>query len=506
MKIKLPALILACALLAAAGCSAGAKNTDAADSAGTVTLHWMVVGEKSKNSDDVFNEFNRRLRAFFPDTAVEFEVVPKESYKEKWDMKLATNEPLDIAWIGNELFNYTEEVKKGSFIALDYLLNTCGQELLPQIPEKVWAIQRRDGKIYSVPLMGTLYRRDVALAARKSSVRGFGTAKFAQIGSVNRSSGYTNEACYRAIEEYLEYLKQNGLTGTGVSCRTFAEIADKGLEGLYGAGSPFVIRIFDTTPTVYNKYELKTYRDYFAAMSRWYKNGYIRENIEEVLNASADDGKKGGSSIFLDEYGEHGSAFDRIATEYEAVREPLQDYKYISFEACRNAAVIPRTSQNPRRAMEVLTLLNTERGEELYRLLVNGFERRHYVLMSNDRVDKVTDERGKPLYDLSQYTVGNAFLNFEIAEGEFEQLNNYNENALVSRLSGFELDTRMIVLEMQKIKLTAEEYVPRLSRGTAEDWESLYDEFIEKMRLAGSGKVVLEMQRQIDAFMEKRAQ
>ncbi|MDF2987992.1 MAG: extracellular solute-binding protein [Eubacterium sp.] len=467
-----------------------------------LVLKWMIYGEKSKNSESVFFEFNKRLRQYYPDTSIEFDIVPIELYKEKWDMKMATNEHLDLAWIGNDIFNYTEEVKKGSFMALDYLLSTYGQELLAVIPDNIWRIQNREGKTYSIPLLGMLYRKDYAIVTGKGYTDSYEAVN--EIGRVNRASYYSNEQCYEVFDKYLSQLKAKKNLGTGISSETIGKLADKGYEGIYGPDSPFVIKIFDKDLQVYNKYELESYKLFFKAAHEWYRKGFIRENIEEVLNPKSYDGKRNGSALFLDEYGEHGVVTDKISTEYEAVYEPLQDYKYISYEACRNAVVLPRTTKNPQRALEIVNLVNTDRGNELYKLLVNGFEGRHYVKKGNKLVDKVTDETGKPLYNLSQYTLGNVFMNYESTPGEFDQLEQYNKNALVSPLLGFELDTRMIVLEMSKIDLVVDEYINTLRLGISEDWETVYYEFINKMKQAGSEKIISEMQKQIDSFRKTK--
>ncbi len=463
-----------------------------------IVLKWMIYGEKSKNSESVFSEFNKNLQKYYPDTTVEFDIVPYDIYKEKWDMKMATNEQLDLAWIGNDIFNYTEEVKKGSFMALDYLLSTYGQELLAEIPENIWRVQKREGKIYSIPLLGMLYRKDYAVVSSKKYMNTYGNMD--EIGAVNRSNYYTNEQCYEVLEKYLYSLKAEKNLGTGISSETITKMADKGLEGIYGPNSPFVIKIFDNDLKVYNKYELESYRLFFKTIHNWYEKGYIRENIEEILNPKSYDGKRNGSVLFLDEYGEHGVVTDRIATEYEAVYEPLQDYKYISYECSRNAVALPRTTQNPQRALEIVNLLNTGKGEEQYKLLVNGFEGRHFISKGSGQVDKITDASGKPLYKLSQYTLGNVFLNYENTPGEFEQLEQYNKNAIISPLTGFELDTRMIVLEMSKIDLVVEQYLNTLRLGTSEDWQQVYGEFVDKMKQAGSEKIISEMQKQIDTF------
>ncbi len=495
--------VLISLMVISVSCGRNVSNvTDSAKENKEVTLKWMIFGEKSKSSDSVIAEFNQELEKYLPGVAVEFEIVPLSDYKDKWEMKMATNEELDLVWIGNDIFNYTEEVKAGNFMALDYLLSTNGKELLEEIPDSLWDKQKRDGKIYSVPLVGVSYRKDYAIVTEKRLLDVYGNEE--EIASVNQSKQYSDAECYQVIEKYLENLKQAQNLGTGVSCETFSEIAQKGYEGIYGPDSPFVIRIFDEELKVYNKYELDSYKEYFKTMSEWYDKGYIRSDIEEVLAPEEDNGTKTGNRIFLDEYGESGVVLDQIATEYEVARIPLQDYKYISYECSRNAVAIPKTTTNPEKAMELITLLNTENGKDLLRLLCNGFEGRHYVEVKENKVNRVTDKSGEAIYSLSPYAIGNVFYNYENEEGEFAQIQKYNEEAIESPLMGFELDTRMIVTEMAKIDLVVNEYLDTLERGTSKNWEETYDEMISKMKEAGSDKVISEIQKQIDVFVTEK--
>lgn len=499
-KLSIGAGLFTAALLIGCGLRQDAGNDESR--AEQHVIRWMVYGEKSKSSDGVITAFNERLQEFFPDTTVEFEIVPIQYYQDKWNMKMATNETLDLVWIGNDIFNYSEEVKKGGFMALDYLLSTNGQALLADIPQELWQQQKRDGKIYSVPLMGPLYRKDYALVTAKRNMLSYEGG--GELADTNLQILYSDAACYEAVEDYLCYLKEAQVLGTGVSCDTFGAVAQKGYESIYGPDSPFVIKIFDGELTVYNKYELDSYTSYFEAMQRWYEKGYIRADIEEVLDPEKDNGTKTGNAIYLDEYGESGVVLDLIPTEYEAVRIPLQDYKYIAYESCRNAVAIPRTTADPKRAMQIINLLNSKDGQELVRLLCNGFEGRHYVRKAGEQIDRVTGTTGRAIYSLSPYAVGNVFFNYENTRGEFEQLKKYNEKAIRSPLMGFELDTRMIVMEMAKIDLVVEEYIDMLERGTARDWREVYDEMIGKMKEAGADKVIGEMQKQINQFLETK--
>ena len=491
-------IILVLIMIGMSGCAKKTDIVSPAPAAGDITIRWLIVGARSKSMDGIVARFNEELQDYLPRTTVEFEVVSKEAYKEKWDMIMAANEPVDIVWVGNDVFNYTEEVRKGSFMALDYLLETFGKDLINEIPEEMWKMQKRDGKIYSVPLKGELYRKDYAAVSSKSNMEKYGNME--KIITTNQNKQYSDAECYEVFEEYLKNLHDEFLLGRGLSCDTFVRIADKGYEGIYGQDSPFVIRIFDEKLKVYNKYELPSYKDYFRKMYEWYQAGYIREDIEEVLAPNNDNGTPSGNSLFLDEYGEAGVVADEIVTEYEAVRIPLQNYKYISYEAGRNALAIPRTTEHPQQAMEIINLLNSEQGASLCKLLANGVEGRHFVKRGNNQIDRVLDENGRVIYSLSPYIIGDRFLNYENSVGEFAQLEKYNDEAIRSPLIGFELDTRMIVLEMMQVDLIASEYLDSLRCGTAEDWEAEYEEMIRKMNAAGAKKAIVEMQKQLDTF------
>lgn len=465
-------------------------------------IKWMVFGEKYKESDYVFDKFNEELQQFFPGTRVEFEVVSKKNYEEKWDMKMATNETIDIAWLGSDTLNYIEEVKKGSLMALDYLLKAHGKDLKEKIPEELWELQYCDGNTYGIPIPGALYRKSYALAANENLMKRYGDID--KIGEINRSNEYTTKECLDSFEEFLKNVKENNAIGTGVSYKTFSQIADKGYEGIYGLNSPFVIKLFDESPKVYNKYELDSYKIYFETVADWYDAGYIRKDVADVLNPYSEDGKLKGSILFIDEYGENGTVPDMTATEYDAVREDLEGYKYISYASCRNSIVIPKSSEYPMRAMEIINLLVSEEGRELYRLLANGIEKEHYIIVEDNVIARMSDSNGGYLYTLSQYTLGNVFQNYELSQGEFAQLYEYNANARISPLLGFDLDTRMIALEMAKVDLIVEEYKEPLCQGNSDNPEALYEEFILAMKEAGSDKVIEEIQRQINEFMKDK--
>ena len=491
--------ILLCILTASLCFSVNAENAQP-----KANLKWMIYGEKTQEWDRVFQEFNEELHQFYPNIRVEFEVVSKGSYARQWEMKMAAGESVDIAWIGSEILNFSEEVKKGNFMAMDYLLNICGNDLTDQISEELWEKQKRDSNTYGIPVSGPLYRENMTLVANKNLMDRYGN--FDEILKVNLEHPYTVKECFTVMEPFLKRVKENHALGKGVDYQSVCKLADKGYEGLYGVDSPFVIRIFDEKPVVFNKYEQDSYRDCFEVMADWYQKGYIREDVAYLINPEEENGKISGNILFVEETGEKKSVFDQIDTEYESMNGDLEGYRYISGDTCRNCLVIPKTSKYPKEAMEILNLLHSKEGKELYRLLANGVEKTDYIRVNqnSDIIARMTDNNQHYKYSVSPVNFGNLFQGFELSEGQFDAIREYNQQALVSKLEGFELDVRMIAVEMKKIDLIVQRYKEPLMEGIIWDWETEYQKFCAEMEMAGSQKVVEEIQRQIDRFLMQK--
>lgn len=467
-----------------------------------VTLKWVVFGEKYKDSEKVFEVFNKELQNLLPNTTIEFEIINTTEYKEKWDIKMATNEKVDLAWTGS-MFTYSEEVKKGSFLALDYLIQTYGQDMCKEVPDYMFEKQKVDGKIYSIPIYGDACSRGYAVKVSKEVAQKYGDIN--QVGLINRKNMYTTKECYDAFEAFLSGAKAAGKIGTGISHRTFRWMPDKGYEGINGEESPFVYQYFDKDLKVYNKYELESYKTYYSVVADWYQKGYIREDVLSVQNPRANDLQENGNIFYIDGYAQNASKESSIIAGYDIVCEPLDGYKYIPFSANKNATVIPRTSENPKRAMQLINLLNSKKGEKLFKLLANGVENRHYIKIGDNIIKRIIDDKRNFLYVLPQYVIGSVFNDYETTTGDLESLKKFNEKALVSPLTGFELDTRLIITELAQVDIVVSEYHELLSSGALEDWVIAYDEFIKKMKKAGSDKIVQEIQKQLNAYQKENS-
>ena len=116
-----------------------------------VTLKWMFLGPgEQQDSQKVWDKFNEELAKYLPNTKVEFECVTSSDYAEKWKLASASNEDLDIVWHG-WMIPYTSEVKKGSYLELDDLIDEYAPDLKKEIPDAIMDKQRVDEKRDRIP-------------------------------------------------------------------------------------------------------------------------------------------------------------------------------------------------------------------------------------------------------------------------------------------------------------------------------------------------------------------
>ncbi len=465
----------------------------------TVLLRWMVVGEEYPDTDKVISAFNERLKDYLPGISVEFDITSRSGYLKDWETAIMAGSSFDLAWFSSDIGDFTQEVRDGSLMAVDFALETFGSDILKSINDGEWSRVRHGSNTYAIPSPGVAYRSLPCAIAKDYYMERYGDIE--KIGEVNRRNVWSTDECYDVFEPFLSGILSAGDIGKGVSALSFSSLADKGYEGICGWDSPFAIRLYEDGLKVVNKYEEDAYRIYFSRMAKWYAAGYIRQDIRDVLDPLAEDGKNNGSVLYIGEYNGDGIGLSGAEPEYSAVCESLQEEKFIPFEGARNAIVVPKTSVHPAEAIQLLDLLYSEQGKDLYRMLVNGFESDHYIRLNNGTIVRRHDNDGRLLYSLPPGSVGNTFRNFERKTGEFDTVEEYNRSAKLSPLTGFELDTRMIAEELAAAELTVNTYVPELSRGYLTDWEEVYREFIEQMKRGGSDKIIKEIQRQIDIFL-----
>lgn len=496
-RIRMLSLICAVLLMLSvfAGCS-GEKKVSSDDE---VTLKWVCIGTTGqKDAQKVWDYFNERLTEYLPNTKVEFEIISPSEYAEKWRLKAAAQEPIDIAWTGYTN-TYLDEINNGSFLPLNKLLDEYGKELKEELPDWVWKKAEYQGEIYSIPnyQMMNITRR--GFTVKEDVMNKYMTEEISKkISESAQSHDTIQPEDFDAMEEFLKILKDNGALLDGVDPVSMSGLASfKGYEQVMSESMPFGYRLDDSDMKIVNFFEEESYKTCFSKMAEWYKKGYIREDIasavtnELVFSVS--------SNAYYDIPVKHADPSKRTITL------PLDNNFFISAAQSNTSTVIPRTAKNPERAMQLLNIINTKEGAELLNILGYGIEGEHYTKVSDRIVDTaITFENGAAKYSGLLWAFGNIFNAYDTV-GNGEGWNDYVKNdingkAVISPTMGFKPDLSNISLEISQVSTVIGEFANQLKQGVLPNWEQKYDEMIKKMKTAGSDTIVKELQKQLDQW------
>lgn len=486
------------------GSNEPAKTAEAAPK--PVKLKWVMVGPaKQADADKVYEEFNKRLQEKLPNTTVTIQTLENAEINEKWNLMISSGEPIDLAWTGYK-FDYSSEIQKGAYLPLDELLNKYGQDLKKEIPD--WAFAKSkgsDGKLYSVPNYQQMNAMRYCIFTPKELADKYLDMK--KLSEYAQAQKTMDAGTYDLFEDYLEKLKADNKLQKGLGVGSFVWMADKGMEAVNG---DFKFRIEDKSVKIFNAFESPEYKMMYDKMADWFKKGYIRQDALSVQNIKQDEGRKDGYVIWTHGYYNNSSETSSKMNGFPIEAVPIAKDYYIGYGLSSSNTAIARTSQNPERAMQLIDLMNTKKGADLYNFLVWGFEGQHYKKVSDSRIETGYGSQAKNenKYGLWKWAVGNAFNAYE-TEGDMAGWNDYivkevHGKAITSPLMGFKPDVSNISNELAQIAAVVKEYRTALEYGVLPDHEAKYKEFIDKMKKAGSEKIIAELQKQVDEFLKNK--
>lgn len=479
-----------------------------------VTLKWIFVGlGEQRDSQKVWDKFNEELASYLPDTTVEFECISSSDYAEKWKLASASQDNMDIVWHG-WMLPYASEVKKGSYMELDELIDEYAPELWDEIPEPIMDKQRIDGNLYSIPCMQQMvsyvstvdFPVDIYEKYKDQIDPEELAAFFASRETMDKES-------WDRIEEYIKLIKDGGDLKKGVF--GFADHVEKGYEWI---SNPYKIKAEGDDYTPINLYRTPEYKTFVEVYADWFQKGYIRKDILTAENVGTEDYEVKGNGNYLvgQGYFPTQSEIDskKAAGSTAYVKIPMEDKHYIPYAASASNTAISMNSKHPERAMQLIGLMNTPEGKDLYNLLVYGIEGEHYTKVNDNEIQPIgytSQPTSESPYGQYRWAIGNTFNGYEIyMEDKSEVLKNdfiksVNENAAPSKLQGFTLDTDPIKIELAQVTAVVGEYKSSLNSGAAADPMKLYDEFQQKLVAAGDDKIVEEIQRQIDEWRANKS-
>ncbi len=487
------------------GCKSEEKEKESKDE--SVTLRWVMMGPgKQKDTELVQAEFNKKLQEYMPGTKLEMEVINGSDYAQKWELMMASNEDIDIAWSGYSI-DFGMQVQQGSYMKLDDLIDKYGQDMKNELPSWLFDLGKYGDNTYCVPnyqMMAT-YPRGVRM--KKEYVQKYVDKQTVMDKYKAWSAGTEKEGrdFYAYWEQCFEQMRKDGVLGKGIGIGTFGQFDKK---PTYDATTVKGFSIDTDTMTVFADVKGESRKLWYEVAADWYKKGYIPADALSIDNLPIDE-YENGYCCWQQQY------FDRAA-ETESKQKgveidiiPVGDKYIIKNSIPATSTVIPRTCKNPEKAMQLINLLNSKKGRDLYNLLVWGIEGKHYTKISENRIQTPYERESASSdddYGLTNWATGNICNSYEPQvrmEGYSDYLLNIDNHADVSPTLGFKPDTSSIAMNIAQVQAVTSEYDKALRYGASADYKKTYDEYISKLDLAGAEVIREELQKQLDEWLKE---
>ncbi|MBO5099432.1 MAG: ABC transporter substrate-binding protein [Clostridia bacterium] len=468
-----------------------------------VTLKWLMPGPGiQKDSAEVFAKFNEELKKIkgFENVTVKIEVIPVSDYQQKSFLMQTAGEQIDI--LQTYTLDYAQQYRDGLLLDLtDYL--TLAPEMVKELPEWIIEMGKVDGGQAIIPnyqKMASAPWGFVIPETHKQYVDDWNKLKEVVLNNGN------NDTYYQEIEKYLSNVMAAGDIDKGMSLVSNSSVT----------GAETVVRPFNfdwKTKKVHHRNEMP--EDYSMPVAyKWHRKffeaGYIRKDILSAKQKDS-EGVKDGSILFNAQCwpGWEANLSDNYDIKVDAI--PKDKNYFISYKPAAGGMAISSGSKYPDVAMKIINLMNSDKGIELYNLLVYGIEGKHYkvekLLENGDKYitpkDYPSEGNSSSAYGLWKWIVGNAE-NAYVTSNEKETykkeiFEDMHKNAIVSPLVGFVPDTTSIDTKLSQLNAVKSD--SGIWEGTLANYEEVYNAYVKDLKAAGLDEARTELQRQVDEFL-----
>lgn len=504
MKKFLSIFVIFLFILASAGCSTDTEMVSTADN--KEMLIWCMPADMQYISEEELELVTKEINRQIEDLDIELKLVlfDTEDYQTKISERITSDESWDLAFTGNKMNDYLTGATGRYYAPLSEALKSEASKLYRGIPDYAWDTMTVNGEIYAVP------NRCLWAAAEGYYIRTDLAEKynfFCQTDSVTPVS--TLETFFK------EVTKEENTYGTyaGQTYRWSRELLTNGLTGLGGINSLGVIREDDDSLTVINQFETEEFREYCLRMKEWNQEGYLRKDAAVYsMNPSAvvQDKKSGRIASEQLDYVAPGlgeTAAVNFGNQYD-FRPVVTSEKIIISERILSAATaVNAQSENIGKAVKLIERVNTD--PVLYNTFLYGIEGRHYKLTGSGQVRliKGTGYGSGTACALNPLVAGSQYNSYTIegnGEDVWEQSRKWEEEAVKSRILGFNLKTNKISQEIADVSAVIDSELRLLDTGSV-DVDVFLPQFLEKLEDAGSTRIIEECQKQLTQWNIKRS-
>ncbi len=484
--------------LAACGGDSGASGADSSSASsesgstggsadsGEITklVVWGVGTADTEDCNEIAEAISEITREKI---GVEIELVRGQD-AEQINLALSSGEAIDLLNYNNVNGQLATIVRNSYAAGLDELVEQYGQGALEVINPLDLDACRFSGVLYALPDMKDT-SRSAGFSMRKDIVDELGI-------SVPEMGTYDD--MYEILKQVHEaYPDMYPLVPTWANGGMQETLPVDPMGDYMGV----LEDVYSDSTEVVNYYATDTYREFCEMMYKWNQEGLIMPDA----TTTTENNLLSGNGFAMYENWKPGKEFENYkSTGKEVVfMKVLEPYKYTDC-ANGNSFIIPYSSKNPEKAMELWNLMYTD--AEVSNLFINGIEGKHWVYTDDSKTSITTPEGVDP--NASGYSsVDWAWPNQQLTpvwEGTdpdlWEKLNKFNNEGTPSPAHGFSWDSSSVMNQVTACNNVVSSYHTALRWGAMDPAENL-PKFISELEAAGINEVIAEKQRQLDEFL-----
>ncbi len=422
----------------------------------------------------------------------------------QWDQQInlmvSGNEQLDLmpTFFGGSTTLLSMK-NSNQLMGISDLLDEYGQGILELVRPEYLATTTWDDEIYAVPI-----HRDIVpnfyINMRKDVLEDLGLLEDAQ----NISSMQDIEAILAAVKENTDLIPLAPSGETGVL--NFANVL---LTGEFEDAvfydplvDTYAVTLSTDPYTVVNLYETEEYKASVELIHDWFEKGYIHQDAATTTEANYSFVKNGTCFGFFSagENATAGTSSQRCG--YDMVMIKIYSQPVTTSNINQLDWVIPVTARQPEAAMKFMNLMYT--NADVVNLLNYGIEGADYIVKEDGTLDYPEGvDVSSVKYSMNEtWLFGNQYLAkcwTGLAPDTRETSLEINEQAELSPLVGFTVDTTNLTNEITNMTSAYNEYVRGFNSGVL-DVETELPAFISKLQAGGSEDLIAEVQAQLDAW------
>ena len=419
--------------------------------------------------------------------AIKLMVLEFGSWADKINLMNAGGEQYDLVYTANWTNDYYQNVSNGQFVELDDLLPSLAPGYWKSMPVTTWQAAKVKGKLYA-SINQQMFPKTWGFLARKDLAEKYKL----DLTAVNR---------WPDIEPWLDAVtKGEKITPFGQQSNLYIQEIFSSAPVDDGIGWTQVHKD-DKAAKVENYWTTEDFASTWDLMLKWYKAGYYpKDQVTE--DVSRQEWKVGKHAIGMNPVTKpKGESEAKAILGYDVVLKSLSPAILTTAGITATLTGVSRTTNSKETSAKWLELVNTDKTT--YNTLCFGIEGKHWNWKDKAKevIEQVKDTAYNPTTD---WMFGNQFMAYyrdENSVGAWDETKKINDSATPSPTLGFVMDREPVKNEIAAVSALVTQWVPF---GPKAPLAADLPKLVDQMNGAGAKKIVEEMQKQIDAWMQSK--